>query len=164
MVNEPLVTDADLTGFRGAPYPASVLGAAYESVRDECGWHIAPAVEQVVKLRGGSSVILLPSLCVTAVASVVDFDGLTIDGWEWYPNGVIESGSGTFPRTVTVTFTHGYATCPKALLPVIAERAQSQAAGRVKSESLGGRAVSLEAGYDPATEAALAKYRLNYGA
>lgn len=161
MVNVPLIAAADLAGFRGAPFSAQVTEAAAESVRSECDWHLAPSVTETVKLRGGGGVLILPSLRVTAIASITGVDGTVVDGWEWMPNGVVERMAGAFPRFVNVTFTHGYDACPKELLPIIAERAQSQASGRIKSEALAGRSVSLEGGYDPATEGALAKYRLN---
>lgn len=162
MVDVPLVASADLSGFRGAPFAASVAEAAAESVRAECAWHIAPSVTETVKLRGEGGVVLLPSLRVTGVASITDADGNPVEGWEWWPNGVVEV-SGSFPRIVNVTFTHGYESCPKELLPIIAERAQSQASGRIKSEALAGRSVSLEGGYDPVTSVVLARYKLNGG-
>lgn len=156
-----LIQAADLVGFRGAPFAAAVLAAAAESVRADCEWHIAPSVTETRKLRGGDRVLILRSLRVTAVTSILDADGNAIDGWDWWENGVVERRSGVFPKSVTVTFTHGYTTCPKELLPIIAERALSQASGRIKSEALAGRAVSLEGGYDPAGSGVLAKYALN---
>lgn len=160
MVDAPLVEAVDLSEFRGAPFTLAVVGAAAESVRDECGWHIAPSAMESVRVRGGSRVVLLPSLHVTDVASVVDGDGVAVTGWDWFENGVLELPSGVFPRVVSVTFTHGYASCPRALLPIVAERASAQAAGRIKSEALAGRSVSLEGGYDPVTAPVLARYKL----
>lgn len=160
---EPLIQVTDLLGFRGAPFAGNVTQAAAESIRTQCEWHIAPSVEETVKLRAGGSVVLLPSLHVTAVASVTGNHGTAVTGWEWFPNGVLEKPDG-FPAFVTVTFTHGHPTCPVELLPIIAERAVSQASGRIKSEALAGRSVSLEGGYDPASAGVLAKYTLNGGA
>jgi hypothetical protein len=155
-----LIQAADLAGFRGAPFSDQVTEAAAESIRTQCEWHIAPSVEATVKIRASGNVLLLPSLHVTAVASVVDSTGNAVTDWEWYPSGIIERAAA-FPAFVTVTFTHGYTSCPKELLPIIAERAVSQASGRIKSEALAGRSVSLEGGYDPAGSGVLAKYILN---
>lgn len=160
---EPLIQPAELNGFRGAPFPGNITEAAAESIRTQCEWHIAPSLDATLKVRAGGSVILLPSLHVTAVASVVDNHGTAVAGWEWYPNGILERPAG-FPAFVSVTFTHGYPACPKELLPIIAERAVSQASGRIKSEALAGRSVSLEGGYDPDAARILAKYTLFGGA
>ena len=158
---EPLVQDTELNGFRGAPFPSNVVEAAAESIRTDCEWHIAPSIQETLKVRGGGSVLLLPTLHLTAVASIVDNHGYLVEGWEFFEDGTIERHTGAFPRFVTVTFTHGYTQCPRELLQAIAERAASGAAGRIKSEALAGRSVALEGWYDPATEGALVKYRLS---
>jgi len=156
---EPLVQATDLTGFRGAPYAAKVLSAAAEAVRTECDWHIAPVMTQTVKIRtGGRSVVLLPTLHLVNVISVTGPDGV-IEGWEFYEHGTLERAAG-FPNRIEVEFTHGFEKCPEALLPIIAERAQSQALGRIKSEALGGRSLQLEGGYDQNTQAVLSKFKL----
>lgn len=156
----PLAAGADLVGFRGAPFPEAVTQAAAESVRAECGWHIAPHLELTIKVRtGGADTVLLPSLKVVVVLSVVDQDGAAVTGWESWENGVLERPGG-FPNVVTINFVHGYPRCPKDLLGIIAERASASAAGRVKSESLAGRSVSLDSGYDPVTAPILNTYKL----
>jgi hypothetical protein len=159
---DPLIQASDLADFRGAPFSQPVAEAAAESIRTECEWHIAPSEIATVKLRGGGYVLLLPSMYVTDVSSVVDNYGQAVAGCEWFPNGTIECPSG-FPLFVTVTFTHGYPACPPELLPVIAERAASQASGRIKSEAAGGVSISMEGGYDPIGSGVLAKYRLHGG-
>lgn len=159
---DPLIQASDLTGFRGAPFSEPVVQAAAESIRTQCEWHIAPSETETVKLRGGGYVILLPSMHVTEVSAVVDNYGEAVAGCEWFPNGVIECPSG-FPPFISVTFTHGYDACPAEILPVIAERAASQASGRVKSEAAGGVSISMEGGYDPIGSGVLAKYRIAGG-
>lgn len=159
----PLVTPADLAAFRGGPFGEAVTNAAAQSVRTECGWHIAPSTKQTIAVRtGGADAILLPSLHVTAVNSVTDRNGTPVDGWDVWSNGILERPGG-FPDAVQITFTHGFETCPKDLLGIIAERAASQASGRIKSEAAGGVSISMESGYDPATMAALAKYLIEGG-
>jgi len=158
MVDDPLISADDLTGFRGAPFPQAVADAAAGAVRAECGWHIAPEVEQTLRLRGGSTHLLLPTLKLNGVASITDADGNALTGWEWFESGVVESNWGAFPRVVIVTFTHGYRACPAELLPAIAERASAQAAGRVKSQTAGTFSVSMDTTEDPFS--AVAKYRI----
>lgn len=160
---DPLIQAADLVGFRGAPFSDQVAQAAAESLRAQCDWHIAPSEVETVKLRGGGFTLLLPSMHVTEVASVVDNYGNAVTGWEWFPNGVLESPSG-FPSFVTVTFTHGFPECPVELLPIIADLAVSQSSGRIKSEAAGGVSISMESGDDPNGSRVLAKYRLHGGA
>jgi hypothetical protein len=117
-------------------------------------------VTETKKFRADGTVLLLPSLHVTAVTSIQDVSGNELTGWDWLPEGIIECLSG-FPRFVTVTFTHGYASCPDDLLPIIADRALGHATGRIKAEALAGRSIQLEPGADPTTTSVLGKYALN---
>lgn len=102
---------------------ADAWAAAVAAARAFCGWHIAPSVTQTVTLDGGwSSVLILPSLHVTAVASVVN-DGTPITAPDWSPAGMVRRGdcgvwSGKY-QGVTVTFTHGYDRLPMDLQAVL---------------------------------------------
>ncbi|AZS11706.1 head-to-tail adaptor [Arthrobacter phage Maja] len=156
---EPMATAGDLAGFNGGPFADPVVASAGESIRDECGWHIAPVATTVMKFRGEGSMILLPTLRLMDVTSVRDSDGNLVAGVEWLQNGILEC-SGGFPPYVEVTFMHGYRVCPPSLLAVIAERAAARSAGRIKSEALAGRSVSLEGGYDPVSAGVLQRYKL----
>lgn len=158
MVDAPLVRSEDLQSFRGAPFVQAVADAAAGAVRAECGWHIAPEVDQTVRLRGGSATLLLPTLRLVDIASITDTDGNAVTGWDWFENGVVELAWGSFPRVVLVTFTHGYPACPPELLSAVAERAREQAAGRVKSQTAGTFSVSMDTAEDPFS--VLAKYRI----
>jgi hypothetical protein len=157
-----LAAVTDLAGFNGGPFTEPIVSSAGDSIRDECEWHIAPEVTVVMKFRGEGSVILLPTLKLVTVISITDRDGRAVGGVDWLENGILECPNG-FPPYVEVTFVHGYRVCPRSLLAVVAERAAARKAGRIKSEALAGRSVSLEGGYDPATSAVLAKYRLHGG-
>lgn len=159
---EPMATVSDLAGFNGAPFTQDVVTSAGDSVRDECGWHIAPEISTTMKFRGEGTLILLPTMRLMDVSLVRDRDGYPVAGVEWLQNGILECPAG-FPPYVEVTFRHGYKVCPPSLLGVIAERAQARSGGRIKSEALAGRSVSLEGGYDPATAAVLNRYRLQDG-
>lgn len=159
MVAEQLVSPTDLSGFRGAPFTPNAVNGACESVRRDCEWHIAPTLEQSVRLRGGDTLLRLPTLYLVEVVSVTSSKGVAVNGFDWLPNGVLERESG-FPAIVDVVFRHGYESCPPELLNVVAERAANGSFGRVRQESLGSRSVSLESGYDAVSVSVLDKYRL----
>src|SRR5690348_6332029 len=97
-------------------------------VRAFCGWHIAPSRTEVVTLAGtGGRTLTLPSLHVTAVASVTsDSDpALTTDDYDWSPAGVLTAR--TYPwsgRAIAVSLTHGYDTPPAEVTAVVQAVAQ----------------------------------------
>ena len=156
----PLADPNALTAFRGGPFEEGAVTAAGAGIRTECGWHIAPNVEQTIALRtGGADEVLLPSLHVTEVKAVTDRYGNPVTGWDAWAHGVLARPGG-FPDAILVTYSHGYETCPAELLPIIAERAAASASGRIKAEALAGRSVQLEGGEAPATEASIAAYRI----
>lgn len=159
MVDLPLAESADLQGFKGAPFTPAVIEGACQSIRDDCGWHVAPEVESTVKMRGGGTVLILPTLHLVDITSIKSSRGTVVEGFDWLPNGVVERLGG-FPRMVEVTFTHGYSSCPASLLGVVAERASTGSYGRVRQESLGSRSVSLESGYDSVGGAVVQRYTL----
>lgn len=143
-MEQPLVVSAEMTGFPGAPFPENVLESAAESVRDDCGWHIAPEVTETVTRSATGTIVYLRSLKVTQVTAVRNAEtGEVLEDWRLDEHTGILHRS-TWPRTVEVDLTHGYATCPAALKPMIADRANAMArGGYVQQESLGSRSVSL---------------------
>lgn len=158
----PLVFLSDLAEFQQRPpFSEMQAQAAGESVRADCGWHIAPSVTETVTLDcDGGRVLFLPTLHLTAVAEVRDLTGSTpsvLTGWRMSRAGMLSRAAG-WPvgfGAVEVDFTHGYDQCPAELLPVIADRTRR----RVAQESLGSRSVS----YVPESDslaAAVARYRL----
>lgn len=113
-------------------------------VREWCGWHIAPALSEVRRLDGdGTTILLLPSLHVTAVDHVVTASEGELTDVTWSENGVLArvgvaetdpwavlAGTANtvllrprvFPAglgTVTVDFTHGYDETPAAVRAVV---------------------------------------------
>ena len=156
---DDLVSNTDMDGFPGAPFSSGVLAAAAASVRDDCGWHIAPSVTETLQLRSTGPIVLLPSLHVTLVAEVRNAEtGDVVDGWHLDARaGVLtRSPASSWPCRVEVDLTHGHATCPASLLPTIAERAAAFArGGHVRQESLGSRSVSMTQ-----LESAVARYAL----
>lgn len=158
-----LVGAQALAGFRGGPFPPSAVVAAADAIRAECGWHIAPVITQTARLRVEGDLLLLPSLRVLEVLAVAAPDGTAVPGWVWEGDAAVRMPSACRgPRVVDVTFRHGYLECPPALLPALAERAAAHTGGRIKQESLAGRSVSLEGGYDPTTSAAMDRHRLHW--
>lgn len=94
------------------------LNRATAKIRKYVGWSISEEAGVVVTLDGtGERSLWLPSLLVTAVASVVEA-GVTltvVTGFDWTAYGkLIRVGRcwGCKPRSVVSTITHGYATDP----------------------------------------------------
>lgn len=108
--------------------------AACSAVRAFCGWHIAPSHTEAITLDGpGSSILRLPSLKVTDVASITN-DGTVVTDPEWSEAGMVRGcWSGKF-RSVTVTLTHGYELCPDEVLQVVKD--MTSAASRVGLASM----------------------------
>lgn len=160
---DDLVAPEQLTGFPGAPFNESVIAAAADAVRVDAGWHIAPVVTETIEVDTDCGrVALLPSLKVEDVDGVRDAEtGEEISGWRLSKHrGTLTRKSGTWPALIEVDLTHGYAECPPALFPVIAERAQKARAGLAAQESLGSRSVAYRTGYDRVSSGILARFAL----
>lgn len=165
---------AALAEWPGAPFPASLVTAAGEQVRDRCGWHIAPVETGTVTVHSdGSATLLLPSLKVvdvTAVRDVTRDDTTVLDGWRLAPSGILYRASRWPVGLIEVDLSHGYAACPESLYAVVAERAQFMRRDRsVGQESLGSRSISIRSerssgseGPSPA-EQVLARYTVTPG-
>lgn len=107
------------------------VALAWETIQDECGWHIAPEKEQTVTLDTfGGCAVRLPSLHVVDVSKVV-LDGVDITGdVEWSTAGLLrfKSRYKAFPngyRRLVVTMRHGYAEMPSGLKGVVRAKAAS---------------------------------------
>jgi len=117
-------TPTELAGFMQQDldtYTATqALDIASQAIRDHCGWNISQetVTGKVLDSHGDRS-IWLPTLLLTAVASVVENgDTLTVvDDYDWTEYGRLIRAS-RWPnqaRSVTVTYTHGYATVPDSV-------------------------------------------------
>lgn len=117
------------------PFEPAALLTATAQVREFCGWHIAPSYTETVLVSVVGGVALLPSLYVTDVASV---DGLTT-GFTWSQTGRVVVGSPRMTGLSLVTFTHGYDSCPRAVLSAVLQLAQSELvpAQRVRQTTAG---------------------------
>lgn len=105
---------------------ADRLEQAQALVRDFCGWHISPVeTDDEYVLPVASPTILLPSTYVTVVA--VDYEGTTYvaeTDYEATDGGKVTRAYGYWLAGTTVTFTHGYATVPRAVQAVVQAVAQ----------------------------------------
>lgn len=146
-----LVLPDELTGFPGAPFTATVVAAAADAIRHECGWHIAPEVTSTVRVDVSNGVAVLPTLRLVEVVSVTSESGQALDVRWGDPNGVVRL-QGCYTGSASVVFEHGYESCPPALIGAVAASAQLVRRGQVRQESLGSRSVS----YGTAAEVAAA--------
>lgn len=154
-----------LSDFRGAPFPGAVTSAAVDSIRKQCGWHIAPerADEDEIESVGGKT-IYLPTLHLAEVLEIRDADNPDAEPFDGKlrvkRKGIVEALSGRFPDFALVKYRHGYDEFPDALLPIVADRAGAAKTGRIQSESLASRSVTMSAGVDPLTAPLIAAYKV----
>lgn len=157
-----LATVADLQTFMQRTFTVAetaeatlVIDLASASIQDYTGQTISAVANDVVTLDPPyGSYLFLPELPVTAVASVtvggtaLALGSPTVDGYYWYGDtGTIRYGGyrgyawGWAPKSVVVTYSHGYATIPDAVRAVTLEAAAqmmgSGPAGGLQSESIG---------------------------
>lgn len=144
---EPFVTAEELAGYPGAPFTAPAVEAVVERVREECGWHVAPEVREVLHLDGdGGFEQWMPTRRVSAVHSVKVWNGteyVPFEAWDpttgWSSSGIL-SARRPFPvgrRVLEVELTHGFPV-GAALKTLVATATQR----RVTAESIGARAVT----------------------
>lgn len=165
MAND-MLTPEELIGFPGAPYGAAAVDAAVGALRAECEWHISPTRVDTWTLRtGGSDTLVLPTLHIQKILAVEA--PLAVYAGTWWAavrdlsDGVLLMPGG-WPAIVTITVQHGWEDCPPELKALVADRARTTTGGgRVRSESIGGRSVTLESGAaDASADAVLSKYML----
>lgn len=115
------------------PRLGDMLDGVSAAIRRYCGWHITPSVDSTVTLDGpGTPELDLPSLHVTAVASITECDQV-IDPtlWTWSELGQVRLHRGRFThhyRAITAEFTHGYDYAPELTQVVLSAVARMLAA------------------------------------
>lgn len=132
-----------------------LIELASAAIQDYTGQTISAVANDVITIDPPiGSYLFLPQLPVTAVASVIvggtalALGSSTVDGYYWYGDtGVIRYGGyrgyawGWAPKSVVVTYSHGYATIPDAVRAVTLEASAammgSGPAGGLQSESIG---------------------------
>lgn len=107
---------------------AQRLEEAEGLVRDYCGWHIAPSRSEVLTLDGtGNRILPLPSLHVTAVASITE-EGRTValSTVDISASGYIKRDTAWSckPGSIVVTLTHGYTPVPPGVSGLVKRLAQ----------------------------------------
>ncbi|WP_280393219.1 hypothetical protein [Nocardia wallacei] len=107
------------------------LAAIVREVRDYCGWHIAPAVDETFTVDGsGGTVLQLPTLQLNSVTSVTECGvPLDADAYEWSVDGSLRHRWGPWwtnrYRGVVAVVNHGYATVPENIVSVVLDAASS---------------------------------------
>lgn len=159
-ITGPLISQPStlLADYPGAPFPDSVITDVSEQIRSEARWHIAPQGSDTVLLDSdGSDTLVLPTLYlveVTLVRDLSDPDNPSeiTDYRVSRRVPMLKHTSGRWPsglESVEVTMTHGYTDCPRDLLPVVAEMAQTSSVNRaVGQEQAGQQMVTF---IDPST-------------
>ncbi|MFJ4173996.1 hypothetical protein [Microbacterium sp. NPDC089696] len=133
------------------------LAAAHGSVRRECGWHVAPVIEETLVLDGsGGDTLLLRSGRVVELLEVLN-DGTDVTAdVDFSRAGILELRGGRWTRRlgrISVKLRHGYETdeVPEvaALIATLARRGASSP-GIVANQSVNGSSVGyLTAGGAP---------------
>ena len=88
----------------------AVLDSASASIRDYCGWHVAPSLECAYTGEGEGRLLMLPAMGVTAVDSLT-VDGDAVADFEWTAAGMVRLTTSTFPdkwRSVECVYTAGF--------------------------------------------------------
>lgn len=126
--------------------------AAGESIREYCGWHIAPEVTKTLEMDSyGGSVLQLPSLRVVTVTAVTDADDAPIEGYSVSKStGLLRrDGCLRWPRgygAVKVTLTHGFESVPDSIAAVLVAMARDTVAaatsGNVRQISHDGASIT----------------------
>lgn len=149
------------------------VSAAEGAVRDYCGWHVSPILQQTFAMDGeGRSRILLDTMRLVEVVSVT-VDGQDVTGRvKAAESGVLEMpndrcGFGRGLNSVIVVAKHGYdpreVPSVVALIASLAERFSSMFGNVIQSRSAGGSSESFFAGSEAlisTDRAKLEKYRL----
>lgn len=126
-MSNTLVSPAELSEFPGAPFSDGMVDIAAASVRGDAGWHIAPEVTETLTVDSyGGYLLILPTrriVGVTAVRDVTNGSTVTVTDWSRQSGGLYRR-NGWPAGVLEVDLTHGYATLPADLKPILAARAR----------------------------------------
>lgn len=148
----PLIDDEEFSEitagkFDGDDRVPAAIAAASASIRNHCGWHVAPSLSCEATLDGsGTRTLWLPATFVS------DVDAVTVAGQEslsfqWSRLGEVDTDTFVPPtlRAATVDYEAGYPSAPadlKALCALLVVRSVALSYG-VASESVGDTSVSF---------------------
>jgi hypothetical protein len=128
-------TTTDLSNVLGREIDAedaaalAALDTATAMVQATVGQTIEEVEDDEIVLDGsGTRVLLLPEFPVSEIEVETEDDGVLVDGedYQWSADGYVRRINGTWPtdlRSITVTYTHGYAVIPAIVVSVTARLA-----------------------------------------
>ena len=126
---------------KSRPFLDEALAAASLAIRNHCGWHIAPVVEQV-QYAGGRDSVFLPTRRLTELVSVVN-DGTVLDAgaldFDEDTGQVFGPRWSTRRRGLVITYRHGLDEVPSFIQDLtlqVAARALGSPLGVVREQSL----------------------------
>ena len=157
----PLITREQFDGMTGGKWASdgrvdSAIAAASATIRNACGWHVAPSMPCRAVVDGdGSRTIWLRTTCLTGVSSL-DVDG-TEAACQWSRIGQVVSDVRVpcALQAAVVEYAAGFDAVPDDLMAVVRSmvvRSIAMSYG-VTSESAGGVSVSYAQGAAYAAEA-----------
>lgn len=136
---ESIITGVDVLGHPSQD-PDTLAARAVAAIRDYCGWHVAPVLQETVTVESdGSGVVFLPTLRVVSVDAVeVDGVPVTVARRDWSQYGWLRV-SAEVGVPVAVTLTHGYDVTEslKAAALTLAQAAKSPDDRLIRSQRLG---------------------------
>lgn len=118
---EPLVTAEQLAQYsKGSisafdPRVDDAIKGASQAVRNYCGWHVTPVLEETVIADGpGGRLLSLPTKQLVSAPSIIEDETTLLDNtdYRWSQDGSVKRKSSYWPddfRILTVTMNHGYA-------------------------------------------------------
>lgn len=126
--------------------PQDVVDAANAAIRDYCGWHVAPVIEETVEVESdGSGVVFLPTLRIVDLVSVeVGGAARVVRRSDWSRNGWLRVHAGV-GAPVVVTMRHGFeatASLKTAALGLAAMGTQAPDGRMIARQRLGDRDVT----------------------
>lgn len=122
-----LIAPVELSEFPGAPYSDGMVDIAAASVRAEAGWHIAPEVTETIEVDSyGGTLLIIPSRRIVSVTEIRNMTSSAevVTGWSRLRGGLYRR-SGWPAGVLEIDLTHGYATTPEDLKPILAARARN---------------------------------------
>lgn len=139
MADTSIIMGADVIGHPSQD-PDTLAGRANAAVRDYCGWHVAPVLQETVTVESdGSGVVFLPTLRIVSVEAVeVDGSPVTVQRRDWSQNGWlrVHAACGV---PVVVTMKHGVEITEslRAAALTLAQAAKSPDDRLIRSQRLG---------------------------
>lgn len=159
--------------------PAFWLNAANQAIRTECGWHVAPIINEELVLDGtGGRSLLVPSQRIRQVISATS-DGRDVTSEVKFSRraGVLTLASGWSCEvgSIELNIEHGYAVdeVPDIAALIVTLTKRASASGHIVAQSIGPASVKVATSREGAAlgvplleseKATLAPYKLNWGA